>query len=155
ALYQDRPWRISLRPDFTRIGELLKLGFPAAGQITFEIGVFATAGAFIGKMGDVPLAAHQIAMNTISATYMVPLGIISAAAVRVGQALGRGDAHGAAHSGWTAVALGALFMLCCSVILVSAPHAIGRAFTTDGSVVEAAVSLLKVGAVFQIFDGLQ
>jgi MATE family multidrug resistance protein len=155
ALYQDGPWRISLRPDYSRIRRLLRLGFPAAGQITVEIGVFATAGAFIGKLGGVPLAAHQIAMNAISATYMVPLGINSAAAVRVGQALGRGDPHGASRSGWVAIALGALFMSCCSVALVAMPRSIGRAFTMDASVIEAAVPLLLIGAVFQLFDGLQ
>jgi multidrug resistance protein, MATE family len=152
---QDWPWHISLGPDFARIRALLWLGFPAAGQITIEVGVFATAGAFIGKLGEVPLAAHQIAIQTISATYMVPLGISSAAAVRVGQALGRGDPRAASRAGWTAIVLGAAFMSGCSVVLMAMPRAIGRVFTTDAAVVEAAVTLLAVGAAFQLFDGVQ
>jgi MATE family multidrug resistance protein len=96
---QDWPWHISLGPDFARARELLGLGFPAAGQITFEIGVIATAGALIGKLVEVPLAAHRIAKQTIWATYMVPLGISSAATVRVGQALGRGDPRAASRAG--------------------------------------------------------
>jgi MATE family multidrug resistance protein len=155
TLYQDWPWRIPLRPDLARTGELLRLGFPAAGQIVFEVGVFAVAAALIGKLGGVPLAAHQIAINTVSATYMVPLGISSAAAVRVGQALGRGDPRAASRSGWTAIALGGAFMTCCGVALLVVPRAIGRAFTPDAAVVTAAVPLLAVGAAFQLFDGVQ
>lgn len=155
VLYHDWPLQTSWRPDFACIRRLLRLGIPAAGQITFEVGVFAATGAFIGKLGGVPLAAHQIAMNTISATYMVPLGINAAAAVRVGHALGRGDPRAAARSGWTAIALGAAFMFCCGVVLVAFPRDIGRIYTADTAVVEAAVSLLTVGAAFQIFDGLQ
>jgi multidrug resistance protein, MATE family len=155
ARYDDGPWRIPLRLEWARIRRLLRLGLPAAGQITFEIAVFAAAGALIGKLGGVPLAAHQIAMNTISVTYMVALGISSAAAVRVGQALGRGDARSAARSGWTAILLGGAFMFCCGVALVAFPRAIGRAYTTDRAVIEAAVGLLAVGAMFQLFDGVQ
>jgi multidrug resistance protein, MATE family len=155
VLFQDWPWHISLGLDLVRIRELLRLGLPVASQITLEVGVFATAGALIGKLGEVPLAAHQIAIQTISATYMVPLGISTAAAVRVGQALGRGDPHAASRAGWTAVMLGAAFMSGCGVALVAMPRAIGRVFTTDAAVVEAAVALLAVAAAFQLFDGLQ
>jgi multidrug resistance protein, MATE family len=155
VLFHDWPWQISLRPDFARIRQLLRLGLPAACQITIEVGVFATAGALIGKLGEVPLAAHQIAIQTVSATYMVPLGISSAAAVRVGQALGRGDPRAASRAGWTAMVLGAAFMSGCSVALLAMPRAIGRVFTTDAAVVEAAVGLLAAAAAFQLFDGLQ
>src|SRR5258708_4979952 len=68
--------------DFARIRELIKLGFPAASQLSLEIGVFAAATALIGTLDTLSLAAHQIAINTASFTYMVPLGISSAAAVR-------------------------------------------------------------------------
>jgi MATE family multidrug resistance protein len=152
---EDRPWHVPLRADPGRIGQILRLGFPASGQIVFEVGVFAAAGALIGKLGDLPLAAHQISMNTVSATYMVPLGINSAAAVRVGQALGRGDPKAASHSGWTAITLGAIFMSICGVLLVAFPRVVGRIFTTDNTVVETAASLLAVGAAFQLFDGVQ
>lgn len=160
ACYEER-WRLadfrgrSLAPDFARMGKLLALGLPAAAQIVFEIGVFAIAGALIGRLGEVPLAAHQITLHTISTTFMVTLGLSSAAAVRVGQALGRGEARAAAHSGWTAIALGATFMLCCALPMLVFPKVIGRIFTTDRAVIDAAVKLLTIGAVFQIFDGIQ
>lgn len=155
ALYQDWPRRLRLGPDLARIGHLLRLGYPAAGQIAFEISVFAIVGALIGKLGDVPIAAHQIALNTISLTYMVPLGIGSAAAVRVGQALGRGDPEGAGHAGWTAIALSAAFMSCCGAALLLFPRAIGRVYTTDAAVIAATVPLLAVAAAFQLLDGVQ
>jgi len=155
VLFREWPWHIALTPDLARIRQLLRLGLPAALQITLEIGVFATAGALIGKLGEVPLAAHQIAIQTVSATYMVPLGISTAAAVRVGQAVGRGDPHEAARAGWTAVVLGGGFMSGCGIAMAVAPRAIGRLFTPDAAVVEAAVALLLVAAAFQIFDGIQ
>lgn len=155
ALYRGRPWSISLGPDWVRIRQLFHLGYPAAGQIAFEVAVFAAAGMLIGKLGDIPIAAHQIALNTISTTFMVPLGIGSAVAVRVGQALGRGDPAAASRSGWTGIVLSAAFMACCGGLLLAFPRAIGRAYTMDAAVVRAAVSLLAVGAAFQLFDGIQ
>lgn len=141
--------------DFTRIRELIHLGLPAATQISLEIGVFAAATALIGTLDPLSLAAHQIAMNTASFTYMVPLGISSAAAVRVGQALGGGDVHGAGHAGWTAMGLGAAFMAAAGVVLITVPQYVARIFTTDRAVIRTAVSLLTVAAAFQLFDGLQ
>jgi len=61
--------------DLKRIKQLIALGFPAAMQFTLETGVFATVTTLIAKLGPVPLATHQIALNTVAFTYMVPLGI--------------------------------------------------------------------------------
>lgn len=160
AVYHDARHKTGLRrasrwPHFPRVWELLNLGFPAASQIGVEIGVFAVAAMLIGKLGAVPLASHQIALNTVSFTYMVPLGIGSAAAVRVGHALGRRDAHGASRAGWTAMALGAGFMSCMAIVLWAVPAYIARIYTTDPTVIRMASTLLFVGAFFQLFDGLQ
>lgn len=160
ALYYDIRHKTGLRqvsrkPHFPRVWELLALGFPAASQIGVEIGVFAVATTLIGKLGALPLASHQIALNTISFTYMVPLGVGSAAAVRVGQALGRRDAHGASRAGWTALTLGASFMACTALALCLAPKYIARIYTPDPAVIRAASVLLFIGAFFQLFDGLQ
>jgi multidrug resistance protein, MATE family len=141
--------------DFRRIRRLVILGLPAATQITLEISVFALTAALIGRLGAVPLAAHQIALNTVAFTYMVPLGISSAAAVRVGQAIGRKDPAGAADAGGTAIFVGAAFMLAASVLLVVFPRAIARMYTPDETVIRTTVFLLAAGAAFQLFDGLQ
>jgi MATE family, multidrug efflux pump len=142
-------------PHLPRVLRLLQLGFPAAMQIGFEIGVLAVAAALIGRLGPVPLASHQVALNTVGFTYMVPLGIGSAAAVRVGQALGRKDPHGASRAGWTAIALGAVFMMCMALVFWFAPSYIVRIYTPDPAVIAVSSGLLFVGAFFQLFDGLQ
>ena len=144
-----------IEPDFPRIRRLITLGFPAAMQFTFESGVFALATALIAKLGAVPLASHQIALNTVAFTYMVPLGIASAAAVRVGQAIGRKDPQGADDAGSTAIFLGAAFMGLMSVALLAVPRWIARAYTPDEAIIRSTIFLLAAGAAFQLFDGFQ
>ena len=159
-LYHDRRrqtglLRISLQPDFPLIRRLLKLGLPAAVQIGLEGGVFATATALIARLDATALAAHQIALNTATFTYMMPLGISSAAAVRVGQALGRGDGKGAGRSGWIAIGFGGALMSCAAAAFLLAPRLIARIYTTEASVIASAASLLIVAAFFELFDGIQ
>jgi MATE family multidrug resistance protein len=86
---------------------------------------------------------------------MVPLGISSAAAVRVGQAVGRKDPLGVALSGWAAVLLGALFMGSAGLSLWLIPKWIVLLFSGDPAVITAGVALLQIAAVFQLFDGFQ
>jgi len=160
CLYYDLRYKMGLRhasrrPHLPRVWRLVRLGFPAATQLGLEVAVFAAATALIGRLGAVPLASHQIALNTASFTYMVPLGIGSGAAVRVGQALGRGDAHGASRAGWTALALSAAFMTCTGIVFWLAPQYIVRIYTPDPVVIRAASALLLVAALFQLFDGFQ
>src|SRR3954468_15235326 len=102
--------RSSVRIDGARMWALLKLGMPAAGQILLEIGAFSAATALCAKLGPVPLSGHEIALNCAAFTFMVPLGISSAAAVRVGQEIGRGNPEKAHHAGWSAIVLGVGFM---------------------------------------------
>ena len=141
--------------DLPRIRRLITLGLPAAMQFTLESGIFALVTALIARLGAVPLASHQIALNTVALTYMVPLGIASAAAVRVGQAIGRNDASGASDAGSTAIFLGASFMTCASVALLVFPRWIARSYTPDETVIRSTISLLAAGAAFQLFDGIQ
>jgi MATE family multidrug resistance protein len=147
--------RTPIQPELMRIRRLIALGFPAATQITLEIGVFALVTALIGRLGAVSLAGHQIAMNTVSFTYMVPLGVSSAAAVRVGQAIGRKDPEGAGDAGGTAIFLGACFMACASALLLLFPQWIARMYTPDETVIHNTIILLGAGAAFQLFDGIQ
>jgi MATE family multidrug resistance protein len=158
--YHERRFRTGwletpLKPDLTRIRRLVGLGLPAAMQLSFEVGVFAAATTLIARLGADSLAAHQVAMNAASFTYMVPLGIGAAAAVRVGQALGRGDVAAASRSGWTATLMGAGFMSCAGIVFLLAPGSIVRIYTPDPKVLAVGVSLLAVAAAFQLFDGVQ
>ncbi|HMF59398.1 MAG TPA: MATE family efflux transporter [Vicinamibacterales bacterium] len=144
-----------LRIEIARMRRLLSLGFPAASQVTLEVGVFAAATALAGKLAPASLAAHQIAINIVAFTFMVPLGVASAGAVRVGHAVGRHDGAGAVRSGWTALLFGTFFMSCAAVVFLLAPRQLIGAFTPDTGVIETGVSLLLVGALFQLFDGVQ
>jgi MATE family multidrug resistance protein len=141
--------------DLKRIKRLITLGYPAAVQFTLESGVFGLATTLIARLGAVPLASHQIALNTVAFTYMVPLGISSAAAVRVGQAIGRKDPAGAGDAGGTAILLGAAFMGCASAALLIFPRAIALIYTPDESIIHSTRMLLAAGAAFQLFDGIQ
>jgi MATE family multidrug resistance protein len=160
AVYYDRKrssglWRASRRLEINCIRLLLRLGLPAAAQLLLEIGAFAMATFLIGKLGAVQLAGHQIALNVASFTYMVPLGICSAAAIRVGQAIGAGDAHAAARAGWMALFFSTLFMSCSGLMLFFFARPIARLYTPESAVINAGATLLLVAAVFQLFDGLQ
>jgi MATE family multidrug resistance protein len=146
---------VSMRPDLLALRHLFALGLPAALQLTLEVGVFAAATALAGQLDAGSLAAHQIALNVASITFMVPMGISSAGAVRVGNAVGRGDPHGAAWAGWAALALGAGFMAVAALALVAVPRLIIAAYTADAAVVAIGARLLRVAAAFQLFDGIQ
>ena len=141
--------------ELKRLRQLMALGLPAATQLVVEVSVFAAATALAARLAPTALAAHQIALTAASVTFMVPLGLSSAAAVRVGQARGRGDLAGARRSGWVAIALAAGFMLLAGAVFLVAPRFLVRMFTTDLEVIATGIVLLRVAAFFQLFDGLQ
>jgi MATE family multidrug resistance protein len=143
------------RPQWPIIRRLIALGFPSAMQILVEGAVFGVVTVMAARFDEVSLAAHSIAVNVISITFMVPLGISSAAAVRVGQAVGRKDPQGIAVSGWTALLLGAGFMSSAGVALAFVPRWIARLYTPEAAVIAASAALLRIAALFEVFDGLQ
>jgi MATE family multidrug resistance protein len=160
ALWHDRRsgsllLAMSRRLDFGRVRRLIALGLPAAGQILFEGAIFALVSVFAARLDEVSLAAHSIALNVVSNTYMVPLGISSAAAVRVGHALGAGKRRDAAMRGWMAMAAGAAFMASAGLLLACVPRAIVRLYSRDAAVIASGAVLLRIAALFQLFDGLQ
>ena len=141
--------------DWLRMKAILVLGLPAAGQILLEVGVFAAASALAGRISPAAVAAHTIVLNVVGLIFMVPYGIGTAAAVRVGHAIGRIDAHGARISGWTALALAAVAMSGSAFLFAGVPAQLLRQFTNDAGVIELGVGLLLIAAVFQLFDGMQ
>jgi multidrug resistance protein, MATE family len=143
------------RVEWARMGRLLALGFPAALQVTLEVGVFATATALASRLEPVSLASHNIVLQVSSLTFMVPLGVASAGAVRVGHALGRGDPIAASTSGWTALLIGATFMTGSGVALLTMSGPIIGVFTEDRAVIESTTRLFVLAAAFQLFDGIQ
>jgi multidrug resistance protein, MATE family len=142
-------------PDRKRLGTLIHLGFPAATQILLEVAAFGAAAVLAGRLAPSALAAHQIAMNCASLTFMVPLGIASAAAVAVGHSIGGRRGIQARRRGTIAIALGALFMTCSAITFLSIPKTILGVYTSDREVIAIGTGLLAIAAVFQLFDGIQ
>ncbi len=134
---------------------LLSLGWPAAMQHALEYGAFAAVTLLAGRLEPTTLAAHQIVLNVAGLTFMVPLGISAAGAVRVGHAVGRRDGPGASAAGWSTIALGAGVMTVSAAIFLAAPRLVLGVFTPDAQVVGIGLTLIFVAALFQIFDGLQ
>ena len=138
-----------------RVWRLFQLGWPAAMQITLEVGVFAAASALAARIGPLASAANQVVLNIAGFIFMIPYGIGSAAAVRVGQAVGRRDAPGVRRAGWAALGLASAVMTGAAVLFLTAPGALIRVYSTDATVVDVGIVLLFICSVFQLFDGLQ
>jgi len=159
VIWHDRrnlaAWPDALRLSARRMGRLVKLGLPASAHLTLEVGVFAAATALAARLGATSLAAHEITLHTASVTFMVPMGIASAGAVRVGQAIGRGDPAAARRAGWMALFLGVGFMALSAAAFALAPRPILGIYHAEPDVASLGVSLLLVAAVFQLFDGMQ
>jgi MATE family multidrug resistance protein len=148
------------RPDRGKLAEVFRVGLPIAGTMLLEIGVFSAAALAIGWLGAVAVAAHAIAVQTATMTFMVPMGIGQAATARVGLFAGAGDRAGAARAGWAAIALGAGFMAAMALLLVLGARPIAWAFLdpADPLAAEAAAlgaTLLTIAGLFQLADGVQ
>jgi MATE family, multidrug efflux pump len=141
--------------DLRPLRRMLRLGAPIGGQMVLEGGVFGTVALLMGWLGVVQVAAHQIAINIAALTFMVPLGVSSAATVIVGHAVGRNDAGGVHRSTLTGLGVGAGFMALMAVLLIGAPRFLAGLYTDDVAVLMLAATLLPIAGVFQVFDGLQ
>jgi MATE family multidrug resistance protein len=135
--------------------EIVKLGMPIGITITAEAGLFSAVSVLIGTRGVSITAAHQIALNFSSTMFMIPLAFSSAITVRIGHALGAGNAPAARAAGLTGIWMCMLFMACSAAFLVLLRDAVVHLYTSDPSVQAIAISLLLMAAVFQIADGVQ
>jgi MATE family multidrug resistance protein len=148
------------RTDWETFRRIFVLGLPIAAIFAMEYGIIACATLMMGWIGATAIAAHQIALQIASISFMVPFGIGQAATVRVGHAVGRRDADGVRRAGWCAIALGVAYMAGMSLLLISFPHALAGLFIDAaapgaGRVVSLAATLLMVAAAFQMADGAQ
>jgi multidrug resistance protein, MATE family len=148
-------WHVDRAFDTGRLKRLLALGLPAASQMGAEVGVFALATALSGTLDPISSASHQIALNMAGVAFMIPLGLGSAGAVRVGHAVGARERHRAAAAGWTAIILATLVMVASGLTFVLVPRQLIALFSTDPNVLAVGTSLLLLAAIFQLFDGIQ
>jgi MATE family multidrug resistance protein len=140
---------------FGQMKKLLVLGAPLALSIGFEASTFSAAATFAGWLGPTPLAAYQIAINFNSLVFMLAIGLSTATAVRVANAVGRGDALGLRRAGWVGTALTLPPMLLGTATLVVAPEWLARVYTDDMAVVLLTLPLFAITAWFCVADGLQ
>lgn len=148
------------RADWPRFKALLKLGLPIAAILTFEVSIFNAAAFLMGLIGTTSLAAHAIAIQIASVSFMIPMGLGQAATVRVGLSLGADDQRGITRSGWTAFALGVGFMTLAALVMIVFPTLLIGAFIdlddpANRPVVDLAIVFLAVAGLFQIVDGAQ
>ena len=139
-------------------GDLLaifRFGWPVGGQLFAEVGVFGIATVLAAHLGEVPAAAHSIALNLASFTFSFALGVASATSVRVGHAVGAGDLALARHRGLIGLQTGLAVMACFAATFLLVPALVAHAFTSSSPVVTATVPLLQIAALFQLSDGTQ
>lgn len=142
------------------LAEVLRLGIPMGVTMIFEVMFFNAGTLIMGHFGAAAVAAHQVALNAASLTFMVPLGIATAATVRVGLAAGARDAARARRAGVAAIGMGASFMSLSAVTLALFPRQIaglyvGGAVADNADVIADAVVFLRFAAAFQLFDSFQ
>jgi MATE family multidrug resistance protein len=155
-----RLFRRFWRADWPRFRDVWRLGLPIAVTLAMEVTVFNAAIFLMGLIGTAEIAAHAIAIQLATLSFMVPLGVAQAATVRVGLAFGRRDATAAGLAGWTAFVMATGFMCMTAILLVMIPRTLVGLFLdlanpANAHVAALAVSFLFVAAVFQIVDGAQ
>lgn len=154
-----KPYReaatLNLLPDTASLRHLIGFGSPIGVQMMFEMGAFSFSAIMIGWLGATELAAHQIAINVASVTYMAASGIAAAATIRVGNLRGAGDAKGARHAGYASYLITFLFMSLMGLLLIVGRHYIPQYYNSDPAVIAQAAALLLIAAAFQVSDGLQ
>ena len=146
--------------DWPRIWTMLKLGTPIAFQWGFEVSVFSGAVFLMALISTQSAAAHAIAIQAVSMTFMVPMSVGQAATVRVGNAFGRKDRIAISYAGWSAFIVAVGFMTCTGVLVFVfarqlAEIFIDKSLANGEAVILLAIGFLKIGGLFQIFDGAQ
>lgn len=137
------------------IRELLRVGGPIGVALFIEGSLFALVALVIGSLGTEAVAGHQVAINFVAITFMVPLGLAMAVTVRVGRARGRGDPSAVRRAAAVGLGLAMLVQSVNAAILLSVPERVASIYTGDPRVIAIAVGLLELAALFQLSDGLQ
>ncbi len=148
------------RPDWPRYRTIFRLGLPIGFTMGFEASVFSAAVFLMGLINTASVAAHAVALQIASLTFMVPLGLAQATTVRVGMGYGRRDPAQMGRAGWAGFVLGVGFMAVTAVLMWLFPRPMIGLFVDAGTpagmtVTQLAVTFLAVAAIFQIVDGAQ
>jgi len=139
----------------TLISKMLHIGLPAGSQFIFEAGAFGFSAIMMGWLGTTALAAHQIAINLATISYMTTSGLGAAAAVRVGNFLGQHDRKNMRASAFSMIGMAVLLMTAWAVLFIFGRSFLPSLYIEDISVIELTASLLIIAAFFQLSDGIQ
>lgn len=153
-----KPYNLSLRMrklSFPMFSKLIKIGVPTGFQFIFEVGAFSAAAIMMGWIGVTALAAHQIAINLASVSYMMASGLSTAAMIRVGNQLGRNDIKTLREAGFTVFIMVAIFMSVAAVIFIVFREFLPSLYINDVSVIQMSATLLIIAGFFQLSDGIQ
>ena len=147
-------------PDWGRFAQIFRIGTPIGLTVLAETGLFTAAALMMGLLGTNEVAAHAIALQCASMAFMIPLGLGTAATVRVGIAFGRRDDEGIRKAGWMALAVGTGFMvLSCTLFLTAGPSLVSLFLDPrvegNAEALALAGTFLVVAGIFQLADGAQ
>ena len=141
--------------DKVRAFKIVKIGAPVALQYSFEISAFSGAAILIGTIGAIEQAAHQVAINLASITYMMASGIASAATIKTGNNFGKSNFKDLRQSAIASYHVIILFMTITALFFVLANNLLPFLYTEDNAVISIAAQLLIIAGFFQLFDGTQ
>ncbi|MBE2292439.1 MAG: MATE family efflux transporter [Xanthomonadales bacterium] len=142
-------------PRWAPIRGLLAVGLPIGVTVLMEGGLFIATALLIARLGEVPAAAHQIAINVAALCFMLPMGLAEATTVRVGHALGAGDPDGVRRAARAGYAIVLVTQTCSAIALLLGHGAVVAVYTADLAVAAMASTLLLYAAAFQFPDGIQ
>lgn len=148
------------RPDWEAFKQVFSLGVPIGLTTLAEVALFSAASVMMGWLGEVPLAAHGIALQIASLTFMVHLGMSNSATIRAGKALGKRDWEGMKDGAIAAFGL-SLIAACLTIILfLTLPETLVGLFLDPDdpqrdAVIVLGVGMLAAAALFQLFDAAQ
>lgn len=155
-LMPDRWWPRTRRAfEAGPLWQLIRIGVPVGVQMGLEVWAFGLSTLMAGWLGVTAGAAHMVALNLASLSFMVPLGVSMAATTRVGNLLGAGEPARAQRAAWTAMATGATCMAVSGMTFLLARTTIPRIYSSDPEVLAAAAAILPIAAAFQVVDGIQ
>jgi multidrug resistance protein, MATE family len=142
-------------PHLASLLGLLRLGVPMGLSIMIEVTGFTFMALFISRLGAIPVAGHQIAVNLVSLMFMLPLAIANASSTLVAQRIGAGDAEDARRLGWHGLQVGVLVATLVGSVVYVGREAIVGIYTSDAPVIAAALPLLAWMVLFHIADAAQ
>ena len=139
-----------------RLGpRIRRIGLPMGIAHGLEASAFAVMTLIAGVLGTAVVGGYSIPMNLLALAFMGAIGLSTAASVRVGNAVGRGDPAGVRWSGWVAVGVAAVYLAAIAVVFALVPGQLAALYTADAAVLAIALPTILVGAIAAIPDGVQ